>query len=274
MQQLNTILLTGGSAGIGLATARLLMQGGACVYAASRRGGVEEHMANNNGRIIPIKMDVNNSVEIDVVINKIIEERGCIDAVICDAGNGIAGAIEDTSEEEAKYQFETNFFGVVRTVNACMPVFRQQGYGRIITISSVAGIVPIPYQSFYSAVKSAVLIFSKALSIEVKQYGIECCCILPGDTKTEFTKNRVFTTKSQRANSPYYEKMKRSIDKMVSDEQTGMEPERIGQAIVRQLQAKKMAMVYIPRFDYKFFAFLVRILPNRVVLKIVSWLYN
>ena len=180
------VLITGASAGIGLAAATQLMDKGVKVYAASRRGGVNQKAQNGDGEIIHVKMDVNVDAQITAVLDQILKENNKLDALISNAGNGIAGSIEDTSAEEVKYQLETNFFGAVRIIQACIPVFRKQGYGKIIATSSVAAIVPIPFQAFYSAGKSALLVFMQALALELKPFGIQCCSILPGDTKTEF----------------------------------------------------------------------------------------
>ena len=120
-------------------------------------------------------------------------------------------------EHNAKYQFETNFFGLVKCVNACLKQFRAQKSGKIISISSVAAMVPIPYQVFYSASKSAVLMFSKGLAMELKPWGIQCCCILPGDTKTGFTHARHYTAMAQNENSIYHASMTKALKKMEKD---------------------------------------------------------
>jgi len=117
------ILLTGASSGIGLSAAIQLMNKGFRVYAASRRGS-ENRTSDNGGEIISTMMDVNREEDIKKVLDEILAQNGHLDAVISNAGNGIAGSIEDTSIEEAKYQFETNFFGAVRVVQACLPFFR------------------------------------------------------------------------------------------------------------------------------------------------------
>ena len=145
------VLITGASAGIGLSAAEQLMNKGLKVYAASRRGGKSQKAESGEGELIHVKMDVNKEDEIASVVAQIMKENSRLDAVICNAGNGIAGSIEDTSSEEVRYQLETNFFGAVKTIQACIPVFRAQGYGKIIATSSVAAIVPIPFQAFYSA---------------------------------------------------------------------------------------------------------------------------
>lgn len=191
--------------------------------------------------------------------------------MICNAGNGIAGAVEDTSIEEARYQFETCYFGAVRTIDACLPIFRQQGYGKIITVTSVAAFIPIPFQAFYSSVKAALLMLTKALSLEVKPFGIQCCSVQPGDTKTGFTSARKYTAKAY--DGAYTETMKRSVAKMEKDEQNGMPASKIAKAIYKQLKARKMRLNVTPRFDYRAIEILSKLLPTRVIMWLVGKLY-
>jgi short-subunit dehydrogenase len=264
------VLLTGASAGIGLAAATLLMNSGVKVYGASRRGGENVKAKSGNGEIINVVMDVNNEAEIKAVVDRIIKENNKLDAVISNAGNGISGSVEDTTSEEVKYQMETNFFGAIKTIQACLPVFRKQGYGKIITVSSLAAVIPVPYQAIYSAGKAGLSKFMQALSIEVKPFGIQCSTILPGDTKTEFTAARKYTTQSTNPNSAYYERTKISVSKMEKEEQNGMKPEVIGQAIVDQVMRKKVQTVIIPGFQYQVFNFLFKILPTKTSVWIVG----
>lgn len=267
------VLITGASSGIGLSAALQMMEKGVKVYAASRRGGENQKATNGVGELIHVKMDVNNEEEIKAVISKITTENKTLDAVICNAGNGIAGSVEDTSAEEMKYQFDTNFFGTVKTINACIPVFRKQGYGKIIATSSVAAIVPIPFQAFYSAVKSALLVFMQALSMELKPYGIQCCTILPGDTKTDFTSARKFTAASQSEKSVYYSTMKKSVGKMEKDEANGVAPSKVASKMVDQVFKKNMNVMVVPGIDYKLICFLFNRLPAKTRLWAVGMLY-
>lgn len=200
------VFITGSSSGIGKATAELLVEKGAKVYGASRSGGPDFISKNGIGEFISIQIDVNNEEDVKSAVKRIVDENGRIDVLVSNAGNGIAGAVEDCNSDEIKYQFETCYFGAVKTIQACIPYFRKQNSGKIIVISSVAGIVPIPYQAFYSSVKAALLIFIEALSIELKPFGIQCSTVLPGDTKTGFTAARKYSLASQNENSPYYKK--------------------------------------------------------------------
>jgi len=268
------LLITGASTGIGLAVAVQLMNKGVKVYAASRRGGEPLKAANGTGEIIHVKMDVNVEADIKAVVDRILKENNRLDALICNAGNGIAGSVEDTSAEEVRYQFETNFFGAVKTIHACLPVFRSQGYGKIIATSSVAAIVPIPFQTFYSAGKAALLVYMQALAIEVKPFGIQCCSVLPGDTKTQFTAARKYTVQSQSPDSVYTQTLKTSVGKMEKEEQNGMDANDVAKRMVQQITNKKMKVFVVPGFQYQVICMLFNILPPRLRLWLVGLLYG
>lgn len=267
------VLLTGASAGIGKAAAQLLVKNGVIVYGASRSGGEAYEDKNTGGKFIPVKMDVNIETEINATVEKIIAEYGKLNAVIANAGFGIAGAVEDTSIDEVRLQFETNYFGVVKTVQACVPLFRAQGFGRIITVSSLAGVIPIPFQTFYSSVKAAVIVFMQGLSMEVKPFGIQCSTILPGDTKTDFTKNRRYTVASQNENSVYYKTMKNSVARMEKDEQNGMSAHDVAKYIVKQVINKNVDKLVVTGWMNKIFYHLFNHLPNNFRLWVIAKLY-
>ena len=268
-----TVLVTGGSSGIGAATARLLCDAGMTVYAASRSGKAPEGYSRN-GNMIPVVMDVNDGEAVAAVVERIVHERGSLDALVCNAGNGIAGPIEETSIEEIEAQYSTTFYGVVKTVQACLPVFRKQGHGRVVTVSSVAALASLPYQGYYSCVKAGILQFTKALAIETKAFGVQCCVVMPGDVKTGFTKARRVAVKTQREDSPYYKGCADAVAAMAKDEREGMNPEVIGRAILRQLRRKNMKPEVTPTFLYSLLVFLIRRLPQRLVLKVIGWMYS
>ena len=268
--EVKVVLLTGGSSGIGAATAHLLASAGMKVYAGSRRGTIDRPQEG----IVPVKLDVNDASRTEAVVAQIVEAEGRLDAVICNAGNGIYGPVEGTLEDEARSQFETTYFGTLKTIQACLPVFRKQRFGRIITITSVMAILQLPYQGFYSSAKAALLSLSQSLSMELKGSGIECCSILPGDVATGFTAARKINRAGAAPDSPYRERMERNLAKIEHDELGGMSPEVIGRAILKQLSRKHMAVRVIPRADYKLIGMLVRLLPAKAVLSVVSRLYN
>ena len=259
------VLLTGGSSGIGAATALLLAKEGMKVYATSRSGKAPSHQL-----IVPMVMDINDEKSVEDGVKAILEAEGRIDSLVCNAGNGIGGPVECTSDEEARYQFETCFFGTMKTIRAVLPHMRERKCGRIITVTSVAAVIPIPYQAYYSSVKAALLMLTRALSLEVKPFGIQCCSILPGDTKTSFTAAR---KKIAHVDEAYRETMERSVGKMEKDEQNGMSPDVIGRAIVRQLKRRRMRPTVTPRLDYRFIYILSRLLPERLMKWVVGLLY-
>ncbi len=268
-----TVLVTGGSGGIGAATARLLCDAGITVYAASRSGKAPEGYSQN-GNMIPVVMDVNDAQAIAAVVGRIVRERESLDAVVCNAGNGIAGPIEETSIEEIEAQYSTTFYGVVKTVQACLPVFRRQGHGRVVTVSSVAALAPLPFQGYYSCVKAGILQLTKALAIETKEFGVQCCVVMPGDVKTGFTKARRVALKTQSEDSPYHKGCVKAVADMARDEDGGMSPEVIGKAILRQLCRKRMSPEITPTFLYSLLVFLIRRLPQRLVLRVIGRMYS
>ena len=268
--EVKVVLLTGGSSGIGATTAHLLASAGMKVYAGSRRGTIDTPQDG----ICPVRLDVNDAGMTAAVVADILAREGRLDALVCNAGNGIYGPVEGTTEEEARNQFETTFFGSLKSIEACLPLFRRQGFGRIVTVSSVMGILPLPYQGLYSSAKAALLSLTEALSMELEGSGIECCCILPGDVATGFTQARRLNQNAREADSPYAGKMKKNLQKIEKDEQGGMEPEVIGRNILRQLKRKHMRARVIPRLDYGLVGFLVRICPVNWRLKLINLLYN
>ena len=268
--EVKVVLVTGGSSGIGAATARLLAQAGMKVYAGSRRGTVEKPEPG----IVPVQLDVNDAARLETVVAQIVAAEGHLDAVVCNAGNGIYGPVEGTLEEEARAQFETNYFGALKTIQACLPAFRAQGFGRIVTITSVMAILQLPFQGFYSSVKAALLSLSESLSMELKGTGIECCSVLPGDVSTGFTQARKLNQAARDPESPYKERMERNLKKIEQDELGGMQPEVIGRAVLKQLQKKHMSVRVIPRLDYAAVGFLTRILPEKSKLSLLNLLYN
>ena len=267
------VLITGGSSGIGAAAARLMCDAGMTVYAASRSGKAPEGYSGGK-HMHPVVMDVNDATAVAAVVDRIISEQGRLDAVVCNAGNGIAGPVEETSIEEVEAQFRTTFYGVVKTIDACLPIFRKQGHGRVVTVSSVAAVAPLPYQGFYSAVKAGILNLTKALAIETKDFGIQCCSVMPGDVKTGFTAARKVAVKAQDADSPYFLKTLKGLEAMTKDEVNGMKPEVIGRAIVRQLRRRRMKPEVTPTFIYSLLVWAIRRFPQSFVLRIIGKMYS
>lgn len=259
------VLVTGGSRGIGAAIAKRLVEAGDIVYAASRSGKAPEGA-------IPLVMDVNDEEVVLSSVQSIITAEGRLDAVVVNAGNGIAGPMESFSDADVRYQFETCFFGAIKTINACIPHFRRQGSGRIVAVTSFAALAPLPYQGMYSSAKAALEMAMMDYAVELKPFGIQCGCVLPGDTATGFTAARTFTSLPE--DSPYKDRFKRCIDKISKDELGGVSPDVVAKAVQRQLERRRMKLEVIPGLDYGLLALLVKCLPQRTVNWVMGLLYN
>lgn len=258
------VLVTGGSSGIGLATAKALKTRGCSVYEISRRD-------RNHDGILHIGADVTDEGAVSDAITRIINETGRIDILINNAGYGISGAVEFTEPEAAKKLFNVDFFGMVNVTKEVLPYMRKAENGRIINISSVAAALPIPFQTYYSAAKAAVSAYSLALADEVKPFGINVCAVMPGDIQTEFTAARI---KEHTGDNLYNGRIVRSVSKMERDETNGMSCEKAGEYIARIALAKRAGKLRTIGFSYQFDVFLSKILPVSLVRYIVGKMYG
>lgn len=273
-QSNKVVLVTGASSGIGAAICMKLAGEGNIVYGVSRRGTVPD-MAGACKSVFPCVADVNSEESLIAVVDRIVKEQGRLDAVVCNAGSGIAGPIEECSSDEISYQMGATFMGTVNTIKACMPIFRAQKHGRIITISSVAAIAPLPFQGYYSCAKASILQLTKALALEAGPFGIQTCCILPGDVKTGFTNARKVCKATSTEASPYHEACLDAVRSMTRDEQVeGMNPDVIANAVAHQLHLRRMRPEVVPSFKYKALVCLIRLLPERVVLWVIGKMYR
>lgn len=258
------VIITGASQGIGYSLSEYLMNKGYKVYGLSRSPFII------NG-VTHMKCDVTNEVEVNRVINKIYELEGKIDILINNAGMGISGSIEGSKLEDVRKIYEVNVFGTFITTKAILPFMRKQKYGKIFNVGSVASEFPIPFQAFYSSTKSSIKAFSEALNIEVKPYGIKVCTILPGDIKTEFTKNR---EKNVDEVLVYKERVSKSLDVMEKDEQNGYSVNYASRVIYKIIKKKNPPLNKTIGPKYKVMIFLKRILPNKLVNSIVGFIYG
>lgn len=179
-------LVTGASSGIGKATAERLAAAGYVVYGTSRRGGAQTEAL----KMLPL--DVTSDDSVAAAVDQVIRSEGRIDLLVNNAGFGVAPAgAEESSIEQARAIFDTNFFGIVRMTRAVAPHMRRQGGGRIINIGSVLGFLPMPYAALYAATKHAVEGYSESLDHELRTWGVRVSVIEPAYTKTSFDANFV-----------------------------------------------------------------------------------
>jgi NAD(P)-dependent dehydrogenase (short-subunit alcohol dehydrogenase family) len=249
-------LVTGASAGIGKACADRLAASGWSVTGASRRGTgsvsssvvATGDVANSSvvisGAPTPaaswtgLVMDVDQDASVQAGVASVIEREGRIDALIAGAGWGIAGAAEYTSVAEAKAQFETNFWGCVRVVQAVLPQMREQHRGRIVLISSIGGVIGIPFQAYYSASKFALEGFAEALAYEVAPFAIQVTLVQPGNIATDFTANRR-RADGRPGDAAYAAAMTRAVSVMERDEASGAPAGRVAITVQHVLESSR-----------------------------------
>lgn len=186
-------LITGCSSGIGYETSILLAKNGFRTYATMRNTDkgdkLKEIAEKENLDLKIIKLDVTDDYSIQNAIKEIVQETNRIDVLVNNAGNNIAGAVEDLSIEEFKEQFETNFFGLIRVTKVVLPIMRKQNNGIIVNLSSITGKMAIPLNSAYVSSKFAVEGFSESIRYELEDFGIKVILIEPGVIKSNFYEN-------------------------------------------------------------------------------------
>lgn len=258
------VIITGGTSGIGLATARLLRKAGCTVYEFSRRPVPEDpwHTA----------VDVTDAAAVKAAVDAVFRREGRIDILINNAGFGISGAMEFTDPADAHRLMEVNLFGMDNAIRAVLPHMRKAGSGRIVNISSVAGVFAIPFQAWYSISKAAVRSLTMALYNEVAPFGIEVTSVMPGDIHTGFTAAR---KKSSAGDEAYGGRISASVAKMEKDEQNGMRPEDAAKTVAKvALRKGRVKPYYAIGLSYKCLVLLDSLLPCRAVRWLLYQLYG
>ncbi len=253
------VLVTGASSGIGNAVATQLAKKGFAVYGTSRFPENRHRMADEFFELI--RMDVTDDDSVSTAVAYIQAREGRIDALLCCAGFGIAGAVEETPIAEATRQMDVNFLGVARTVHAVLPNMRVYG-GTILIIGSMAGLVGVPFQAYYSASKFALEGFIDSLRMELADPGsrmrrksgnkrvvrpeirpsVRVSLVQPGDFKTGFTAARVAFGLAE--GSHYAEIGRRALSIMEESERTGSDPILVARLVLKLLDRKKIKSRY------------------------------
>lgn len=257
-------IVTGGSSGIGRETCRALADMGCTVYEFSRRDLPQDGVTH-------MTVDVTDEESVQAAVEQIAAKEGRIDVLVNNAGFGISGCIELTENLDAQRLMDVNLMGAVNSAKAVIPVMREQGGGKIVNLSSIAGALSLPYQAWYSISKAAVLAFSEALRNEVRQFGIYVIAILPGDIKTGFTDAR---EKSEEGDKLYGGSISKSVKSMEHDERNGISAETAGKFVAKIAMKKKGKPRYIIGNKYRLFMALADILPNTTVSWIVGKMYG
>ncbi|PQV46718.1 oxidoreductase [Paraburkholderia sp. BL21I4N1] len=230
-------LVTGASSGIGEATANRLAKAGYKVYGTSRRGA---QAGQRTFEMLPL--DVTSEESVEAAVKEVLRLDGRIDLLVNNAGFGVApAAAEESSLDQARAIFDTNFFGIIRMTRAVLPHMRRQGGGRIINIGSVLGFLPMPYMALYSATKHAVAGYSESLDHELRTMGIRVSVIEPAYIKTPFDANFM----APDAPLDEYREVRSAMDKRVKEVVEGADgPEVVAEAVLQAILATRPKLRY------------------------------
>lgn len=250
MQGEKVALVTGSSSGIGFETSLMLARAGFNTYASMRNleksKNITEIAKKEKLPLQVVQLDVNNDGSVKDAIVKIIKADQRIDVLINNAGYGLFGSVEDTSIEEIKAQFETNFFGVVRVTQQVLPLMRRQNSGTIVNVSSVGGRIGLPALSAYHSTKFALEGLSESIAFELEPIGIRVVIIEPGVIRTNILNSSSSAKKALDPKSPYFslsQKLSDNFKSMMESESTSS-PEEVAKVILQAVTSENPQLRY------------------------------
>ncbi len=251
------VLITGASSGMGKATALRLLKEGYKVYGTSRRPEKYPELP------FPLlRLDLTDADSIRACVAVMKEKEGQLDVLINNAGRGFVGPVEETPDEDMKALFETNFFGPVKLIRESMPLLEKPTRAYIINISSVAGFLGLPYRSFYSASKSALMMLSESLRYELHGTNIRVVDVAPGDFVTDIASRRVYV--KNRPESRYYETYKRILEDIDREVAKGLQPGKMAETIAGILANPHPKPQYVVApFEQKILPLVKALLPGK-----------
>lgn len=274
MPDSKVILITGCSSGFGLLTAARLASKGhhvvATMRAPAKSGALLQEVRTRGGEVDVLPLDVTDKASVEKAVRDIAAKYGYIDVLVNNAGYGIGGFFEDLTDKEIRQQFETNFFGVQNVIREVIPCMRQKKSGKIINISSAAGLSASPCFGAYNASKWALEGFSESLRAELKFWGIDVLLIEPGTYKTKiFYENARYAENFSNPLSPYYP-ISQFLERRVKDsvDDCHKDPEDIAILVEKLIAAKNPSFRNIPDIETQVMSVLRKLLPFRLY----SWL--
>ena len=248
------VLVTGASRGIGKLTAALLASKDFTVFGTSRKAS-----GDKADGVEMLRLDVTSDESVRTCVSNLLQKTGRIDVLVNNAGQAFGGGLEETSLEEAKAQFDVNFFGAVRMVNAVLPGMRARRNGQIINMASLAGIFPIPFGGYYATTKVALMLYSEGLRQEVKSLGVNVSVIEPGFFNTHHTRI------SAAGSIGDYDQIRtraQSTDEESFDR--GGDPQEVAEAILKIIESPSPRLHYMVGKE-KRYVLLKRILPDSII---------
>jgi short-subunit dehydrogenase len=254
----SVVVVTGASSGIGNACATFLAKKGFRVYGSCRDPSSYSRKADEFFELLP--MDSTDQGSVGKAAEKVFAAAGKVDALVCCAGAGLIGSIEDTSLEEAESVMDLNYFGTLRTIKAFLPRMREARKGRIIIVGALEGLMPTPFQGLYSASEYALESLSGSLRIELAGFGLELCTLELGAFRTAFGRRRQLAAFASES-SPYKLKLEAALGVLSKEEALGKEPLIAAKAVYSALSARRMPI-----------SKLMGSLPRRLIANSRRWL--
>jgi NAD(P)-dependent dehydrogenase (short-subunit alcohol dehydrogenase family) len=227
-----TVLITGTSTGIGMEAALFFAEKGWNVAATMRNPEKRTTELHGKPGITLFHLDVMDAASIHAALEAVVKTFGRIDAVVNNAGYGLFGVFEATSEDQVRRQFDTNVFGLMDVCRVVLPVFRNQGGGTFVNVASMGGRITFPLYSVYHATKWAVEGFSESLQYEVRPFNIKVKIVEPGPIKTPFYEHSRDTAKKDglTAYDRFTARVQPNADRFG---EYGASPRRVAKAIFR-----------------------------------------
>lgn len=250
------VLVTGASGGMGYSISHHLGAQGHRVYGTSRK------RQSKSPNFTWVELDVTDRQQIEKVVGDIIAKEGKLDVLINNAGIGMISSLEEAPETSINQVMDTNFGGVLRLIQAVLPHMRERKSGKIINISSIAGLIGLPYRSIYSASKFAVEGLTEALRAEVNKFDIQACTVQPGSIRTDIKASRVSHVPASSDYQPEISVAEKIIDTEIGE---GMEANYVAEMVGRLVYKKKLQSKYVVAKPFqKLGTSLKRYLPTTV----------
>lgn len=235
------VIVTGATSGLGNAIATFLAKKGYKVYGTGRNPSAYERKADEYFELVQMNQAEDQSVA--KAFAAVLAKEGRVDILVCNAGMGTAGSAEETPMEDIRLQMETDFLGTVRCVRAVLPVMRSAGRGKILVMSSVAGLVGMAFQSYYSAGKHALEGFVASLRLETSQFGIQVAAIEPCKYRTPFGEARQVAPGA--VDGAYKARYEASMAVQLRNEAAGRDPLEIARLVYRLVERQSLAPRYV-----------------------------
>jgi NAD(P)-dependent dehydrogenase (short-subunit alcohol dehydrogenase family) len=277
MQRSRAALITGCSSGIGRAIAERLARSGWTVYATARDVSSVDDLKSHGCKVLALDVSDLNSMR--AAVTTIEESEGSVGVLINNAGFGLHGAVETTSLDDVRRQFETNFFGPATLTQLVLPAMRRQGWGKLVNMSSMGGRLTLPGGAFYHASKHAIEAFSDALRLELRLFGIDVIVIEPGIIKTQFGDTAVGTVDANETDDPYdlfNQKVMLKINAAYRKRMFGgpARPETVARVVERAISSQRPRTRYPVTMGGRALMALRRVLPDRAFDSLVSRSYS